>query len=642
MQRKDKTEAAKSGMPVLAQKMTICTTRKPSKTFKPGTNTPNTRGGQTKSLCPAVKRNPISKNAMLNGKEEKASNIHQKASMQKLRLCARKATRVCSSDSTLKQDSSPGESKEIVKNNLGQRLSSPSQLKSGIYEMQGKVQIKNEIESKTESQDRQVMATSSNFGSMHSEKGILRGGEESIRNSISETFTEENSENILDGKAKEIASARREDLECVKDFISNRFIDSCSQASKDLARTEQSVVTTDACITARLVEPDHSTSPLPPTSNEGKTTVSDLKNCVLITGDIHTLSGLPLTSTPNIFNISNSDSRSVFSFVESEGSFNRNETVDSVDEMTIYESSNVNRRSGRNDVKHAGDSINVTEIVDGEGLRASTGTESKDFDSEDKLANHTNFSSQGRCDKQIDKNVEPVCYSEKKEQSSNLIQDNGCSSYFENQTHEDLILSDKSKFFNMVSNQTFHGRHFRSSFDSFDFVESSEMERKSLVNEGNIVKRSESLDRYSKGAIPKRSGFFQDLKERTLDATCGILSNVDGEYPSMQVTDLPCSNSSFRCDLDNENIISSFDNALIKKKSPLRPDRSILNITLNEEDATVMEQNAKLDIKKDKKPNGESPVLLSDIGRDSAVSRTFSLEGEKDKNIAHKEAKKGM
>eukprot|EP00795_Rhopilema_esculentum_P002793 gene2793-1016_t len=166
-------------------------------------------------------------------------------------------------------------------------------------------------------------------------------------------------------------------------------------------------------------------------------------------------------------------------------------------------------------------------------------------------------------------------------------------------------------------------RRLKNSFDSFDIVDSSEMRRKLSNNVDNCIRRSESLGRDSSSPIKKKSGFFHQLKEKTIDLDCYILPTAKMESYSSSSEDLEKIDE---CQPSNMLKISLDSGNGGREKSPSTSDRSILNLTL---DKVTSDGSSSLSVQT-KSLEKTSPIFLSDVGRASPANRTFSLDEEDD------------
>ena len=196
---------------------------------------------------------------------------------------------------------------------------------------------------------------------------------------------------------------------------------------------------------------------------------------------------------------------------------------------------------------------------------------------------------------------------------------------------------ERPKFFKTFPNQVSFGKLLKGSFDSSDFVDSSELQRKSSTDKNKCLKRSESLDRNSSGVVPKKTGFFHDLKEKAKDADNSLFFSTNDRndiklHLPLSIVDEATDKPSLPIALPH-NITdnSSANNVNADKRSPSQSQRSCLNITKDKVDLT---DSSIVECGNEQVPHGKSPTLLCEIGRESALSRTFSLDNEND-NASH-------
>ena len=199
----------------------------------------------------------------------------------------------------------------------------------------------------------------------------------------------------------------------------------------------------------------------------------------------------------------------------------------------------------------------------------------------------------------------------------------------ESSAHYDLLrdkdgsnIHEPSSYFVDPKNDPFK-RRLKNSFDSFDIVDSSEMRRKLSNNVDTCIRRSESLGSDSSSPIKKKSGFFHQLKEKTVDLDCFILPTAKMDRYSTSSEDLEKIDENQKIDKLKITLDSGSD---VCEKSPSSSRRSILNLTL---DKISVDGSSCLSVEA-KNLEETSPIFLSDVGRDSPANRTFSLDEEND------------
>lgn len=195
---------------------------------------------------------------------------------------------------------------------------------------------------------------------------------------------------------------------------------------------------------------------------------------------------------------------------------------------------------------------------------------------------------------------------------------------------KDTIISTRSPFFCSLFDDPITNR-ILSSCDSLDYAESSEMTRKGNRTEKGI-KRSESLNDNILSPSHKKSGFFHHLKELTVDNESSTLLSIATKADYRSADDIQLTNNNkfsvesnrSQCDIQSTHSSSKChgDGGFLTSSS------SMLNVTLDRDmdhDFSVL-IGKELEINHDTK--SELPVSLAEIGRESAISRTFTLDEE--------------
>eukprot|EP00112_Aurelia_sp_Birch-Aquarium-sp1_P023373 Seg694.4 transcript_id=Seg694.4/GoldUCD/mRNA.D3Y31 product="hypothetical protein" protein_id=Seg694.4/GoldUCD/D3Y31 len=195
---------------------------------------------------------------------------------------------------------------------------------------------------------------------------------------------------------------------------------------------------------------------------------------------------------------------------------------------------------------------------------------------------------------------------------------------------KDTIISTRSPFFCSLFDDPITNR-ILSSCDSLDYAESSEMTRKGNRTEKGI-KRSESLNDNILSPSHKKSGFFHHLKELTVDNESSTLLSIATKADYRSADDIQVTNKKqfsvesnrSQCDIQSTHSSSKChgDGGFLTSSS------SMLNVTLDRDmdhDFSVL-ISKELEINHDTK--NELPASLAEIGRESAISRTFTLDEE--------------
>ena len=195
---------------------------------------------------------------------------------------------------------------------------------------------------------------------------------------------------------------------------------------------------------------------------------------------------------------------------------------------------------------------------------------------------------------------------------------------------KDAVVSTRTPFFCSLLDDPITSK-IRTSYDSLDYMEYSEMTRKGKRTE-NGIKRSESLNDNILSPSHKKSGFFHHLKELTVDSDgstfLSIATKVDHRSADdIQVaSDKQLSLNSNRSQYDIESAQSS--SKCHGDKDYLTSSSNMLNVTHDRDmdhDFSLF-SNKELEVNHDTK--SEVPASLAEIGRESAISRTFTLEEE--------------
>ena len=196
--------------------------------------------------------------------------------------------------------------------------------------------------------------------------------------------------------------------------------------------------------------------------------------------------------------------------------------------------------------------------------------------------------------------------------------------------NKDSIVSTRTPFFCSLFDDPITNK-IRSSYVSLDYVNSSEMPRKGRKTE-NGIKRSESLNDNILSPSHKKSGFFHHLKELTVDSESSTILSIATKAENRSADDIQVANES-EFSLDSNR--SQFDIKSTQCSSSCHDDEGILvsnsnmlNVTLDRD----MDHELSLLIGKELEINHETkndlPASLAEIGRESAISRTFTLEEE--------------
>lgn len=607
--KEKKTESGKSGMPVLAQKTTQSALQRPTKTINAIPGLPKTKEGQAVAPKLLAKK---AKGESIVCKEvgEKSNESVKKSAAEKGRRLniSRKNNRL----DLRKKDNKTMEGKEGKNLSLNQRklpeackntgkgqvASSKSNSSSPISE-EATSAVNSEAISKTDgfkirSEEMLITAGKGRFEKIRTDdvdnfKNDARFMEEEKALLHCDSLVATSSSNVLktftgNGDALRNAEDRVEDFQAVDGTQSGMSLPAPGE-DESLAENEQS--STDA----KCCEPR-----------------KDFLEA-------------SLTSTPNhLTSLGSGGNQPNFSFVDFDVSFTKEEAFDSVEELTIYESL---KDFQNNDTNKDLIISNMDDECD-----ASNGSVLHDF--EKTLHIEESRTGANEVPTEASKTLRYLSDCDAKEKKMDSLKGEECEGDDVCSVHENLrLLPDKSKFFDALSRQSSHKDLQRGSYDSSDLIECSEMQRKLAMNVAKNVKRSESLDRNPKCTVPKRSGFFQDLKERTVDADTGIVSCLSFDKDDSLLVDI-------HDELCKEALILlhpelAKDNGILNgSHSPSNTDRSLLNVTIDKDDLA----RADLNSRGGQLSRQKSPTLMADIGRESTVSRTFSLEHEKNNEMA--------
>ena len=639
LQKGNKNESSKSGMPILSQQTTRSTLCRPKETLRSKFNLSKVKENQTKGVCVSSKKSTPLRSSIIkkeakekpasgfkkNRKEEgclesKSRDKEKNYGIKKVDgdpFASKKEMKVHVHKNTIKEEEFYGKNKTDAESHIN----SKKNCRSVDYEQKETNNARHESES-IKSEDHKH-ATEEVFGQPDTDYQLDK--EETFEKSVN---TGSLQRSVYDGSDCNIQSDENNEIE--------------NGTSQVLAKTDNVFTEASASSVKQHRKEDNN-----PKQSSGKlnTISTEIAENKIIVGNGMTLSESEVTSTPNPSMIQNKKHAPVFSFTHFESNCLQNEAGDSFDEVTIYETQNPNS------ITEQSKEAEIT-VLDGLDLISRTAeVSSTSFTDWNAVAdeNGTNFNDESSFSDCRDQATakEPLVTSVSNDMEKN------CLGVFQNKGSENkvigedrLLLQERSRFFQALSNHS--SQRLKSSFDSLDFIESSEMQRKSSINGINHIRRSESLDRYAKGALPKKSGFFHDLKERTMDANTGCLSagSLEDVYEctANPFTDHSIKKLSMSLALDHDKKGHSIRTGGLDaytKPSPNR-DRSHLNKTIDKLDSDEKSTSSTFAFKSERKSCDTSPSFMADIGRESAASRTFSLEDDHNgENLSPKEVKKG-
>ena len=580
MQRKDRNESHKSGMPVLSQKTTKTAQSKPNRASKSKSGSLAVQEKQAKDPSGSVRKAISGKTANQKKALDQNLSSHSKKSNCKTAPLVSAQREESSNESQHEErgDSKHCKTREGFHGPLNQQIND----------------INTSLKSSNREQDlvaEEIIQKNDAMNQLNKDEGLERGDEIAL---VNEGENEEHDITInLNQIDSRLAVVKMDD-----ETQSEMYIRSKQRRIGKSSDSEE------------------------PTVESGKPI---FRNTTADFAQVMSVNEFRLVSSkPEPIPARNS---SVFEFDNLDGKFAKNnDTIDSIDEITIYESRNENRKECSTDESY----LSRTLLPMSERNRESTlnDTETKACQNQEKqesqhLGLHHSAEYPGNDGILLNVEAKDNC-----ETSQPL----GPSGHCVNSDKQQL--SERPRFFKSFSNQSSFGKLLISSFDSSDFVESSEMLRKSSVNGSTSLKRSESLDRYPSGALPKKMGFFHELKEKTRDADSSSFFSIKENDIQQANLSSPFDNksSSSPAALSQEcrNLLSEGAQCLTSEsKSPSDCRLSRLNITLdkiNIDDLSIStNESSRL-----KPAEMESPTFISDIGRESALSRTFSLENSTD------------
>ena len=195
---------------------------------------------------------------------------------------------------------------------------------------------------------------------------------------------------------------------------------------------------------------------------------------------------------------------------------------------------------------------------------------------------------------------------------------------------KDAVASTRTPFFCSLIDDPITSK-LRTSYDSFDYMKYSEMTRKGNRTE-NGIKRSESLNENILSPSHKKSGFFHHLKELTVDSEGSNFLSIATKVDHRSADDIQVANDKL-FSLDSNR--SQYDIKSAQSSSKCHGDEGYLTSSSNMLNVTHdrdMDHDFSSFISKELEVNhdtkNEVPASLADIGRESAISRTFTLEEE--------------
>jgi len=368
-------------------------------------------------------------------------------------------------------------------------------------------------------------------------------------------------------------------------------------------------------------------------SSSTKYSVVEFREAAIMTECSSVISEAEVTAAPNELAMTSSFHRPVFQANDLDEKFiEESIVIDSFDDITIYESkSDTKVKSPTNEKKNPDTDMQVT--------TARTALEKSCSETESNVAKieqnrrnefpEADFFDCDTASSDID-DVDGLLSSGRKDC---LLVANGAEPDKKCIKSSQDYLPERPKFFKTFPNQASFGKLLKGSFDSSDFVDSSELQRKCSTDKSKCLKRSESLDRNSSGVVPKKTGFFHDLKEKAKDADNSLFFSANDHNDIKlhlplsivdEMTDKPSLSIALPHNITDN---SSVNKVHPDKRSPSQSHRSCLSITNGKIDLSDL---SIAECRNEKVPNGKSPTLLGEIGRESALSRTFSLDNEND------------
>ena len=603
-QKKDKSESHKSGMPILSQKTTRSTQFKPYKTVKSRSGSSIVQESPNKEPGCSIKSATFKK-ATVPKKEISQNLIDGSKRLNKNNSCLE----------SKKKETTQSKLEKFVKEKKMEKDDKDSRCPSNENEV-GVDRVVKSVKTKMEEHDIVAKKCETKY-QLIGEGSIDKGKDVPIARKDEDLKDEFSIINQIKNTDKSIFHHHGSTDETMKDIFiqsKNRIADTNNQSKKPLVHVD-----TMQCnkTTAKFQDP------------------TLVKECGLV------LCEPEVTSTPNSLVMPVSCQKPVFSFNNIDNSrIKNNEVIDSFDEITIYESKHENSE--------------YKPIKPNEALIKSPGTTKEKLLSDFQIKVVSN-QYEDRCQhtEVDDLNISAVNPGDFIHENllSNETKDSG--SVLKHVVHTEPCidsdqqpLSERIKYFNMPSDASSCAQ-LKSSFDSLDFMESSEMLRKSSFNRNIGLKRSESLDRYLSGTAPKKLGFFHDLKEKTKNAESISFYSVHEdddirELASIPIVDESSDKFSLPLTLSHESINhvpANIECLVGGNRSPSKSQQSCLNITMDKDDLDNLLTDRSIS---GMKSNREGPALISDIGRESALSRTFSLENDNpDKVVQSKDELKG-
>ena len=572
MQKKDKGESQKSGMPILSQKMARSTKSKPKKTVKSNCVL-STMGKEQDKESNTSAKNTISSKA----------SIDRKGHSQNLCIRAKISN---DKSNCLESRTSANQSKQEESEKGLQNMKASHSL---LYRNKIKQITKfKPMKSKTEKKNQSVNENME----MH---------------------------NPVDQKKECNSSTGEDDGFVQRGEVLNELCTSTDEMLKEDCRQK---------------EKSNSNSKKSCTdSNSTKYSVVEFREAAITKECSSVISEADVTAAPNELAMTSSFHRPVFQVDGLDENFiEESNVIDSFDDITIYESkSDTKVKSPTNEKKNTDTDMQVT--------TARTALEKSGNETESNVAKieqnrrnefpEADFFDCDTASSDID-DVDGLLSSGRKDC---LLVVNGAEPDKKCMKSSQDYLPERPKFFKTFPNQASFGKLLKGSFDSSDFVDSSELQRKCSTDKSKCLKRSESLDRNSSGVVPKKTGFFHDLKEKAKDADNSLFFSANDHndiklHLPLSIVDEMTDKPSLSIALAHNITDNSSANKLNPdKRSPSQSHRSFLSITNDKIDLSDLSIT---ECRNEKVPNGKSPTLLGEIGRESALSRTFSLDNEND------------